>query len=266
MATIHAADAAIAARTRFSRRSAEGPLIWRSEYFGPPPSPPGSASVDPRAGGFIPYQPPAPGEAPEPQAFLVEQEAGAIVHPHFHHVDQFQVVIAGTGTIGKHPVQAISAHFAGAHTGYGPIVPGPAGMQYFSLRASADCTGAQYLPGARERMRAGPRRNVFAPPVSPSEPAALRGLREAVVETLREEPDGLSFRYARIPPDAEWLIDGLDHGAGQSILVTQGSIRHGGTELGRWSAMFVANDAESMAVQAGPGGAELLVLRYPRPT
>jgi hypothetical protein len=263
---IIATATAQAAPSRFSRPTVEGPLIWRSEYFGPPPSPPNAASIDPNSGQFVPYAPPGPGEVRLPQAFLVEQEPGAVVHPHFHHVDQFQVVVGGGGTIGKHAVAPVSAHFAGAHTGYGPIVPGPDGLQYFSLRASADSTGAQYLPAARGRMRPGPRRNVFAPPVAPSTPETLAALGEPALVALIEEDDGLSVRYCRIPPGRELTLDGLDRGAGQSIIVTQGAIRHDGVRLDRLSAMFVAADLPAMRFHAEPEGAELLVLRYPRPS
>ncbi len=262
---IFATDTATAARSRFSRRTAEGPLIWRSEYFGPPPSPANAASIDPKAGQFVPYTPPAAGEIREPQAFLVEQEPGAIVHPHFHHVDQFQVVIGGDGVIGKHPVGPISAHFAAAHTGYGPITPGQDGLRYFSLRASADSTGAQYLPAARERMRQVARRNVFAPAVTPSDAAALARLATSSIETLLEDDDGLSFRYLRIPPSTGLRLDGLQLGMGQSILVTAGAIRHEGSRLDRWSAMFVPADEPAIAFHAEAEGAELLALRYPRP-
>ena len=229
-----------------------------------PPSPASSTSVDPRAGGFVPYDPPAPGEVREPQAFLVEQEPGAIVHPHFHHVDQFQVVVGGSGTIGKHPVGPISAHFAAAHTGYGPITPGPQGLHYFSLRASADCTGAQYLPGARERMRTVPRRNIFAPAITPTPPAGHDRADPVRVETLLEEADGLSFRYVRIAPDTDAVIDGMALGAGQSILVTQGAVRHEGAVLSSLGALFVPPDQATLAVRSGADGADLLVLRYPR--
>jgi hypothetical protein len=31
-----------------------------------------------------------------PMAFLVEKDPGAVVHPHFHRADQYQVVVAGS--------------------------------------------------------------------------------------------------------------------------------------------------------------------------
>ena len=38
-----------------------------------------------------------------PMAFLVEKEPGAVVHPHFHRADQYQVVVSGAGRLGKLP-------------------------------------------------------------------------------------------------------------------------------------------------------------------
>ncbi|MCC7275525.1 MAG: hypothetical protein IT561_22840 [Alphaproteobacteria bacterium] len=262
---VYATEAGVAARTRFSRHTAEGALIWRSEYFGPPPSPPGTTSVDPGAPRGPAYADPAPGEVRPPQAFLVEQEPGAIVHPHFHFVDQFQVVVDGGGTIGKHAVRAVSAHFAAAHTGYGPIRAGTSGLKYFSLRASADSTGAQYLPGARDRMRAGPRRNVFADPVVPSSEDALRRLAGPAVATALEAEDGLAIHVLRIPPGGTLAAPEPAAGGGQSFLVIAGTVLRDGAALGLWSALFAAADEPACLFRAGPGGAEVLALRYPRP-
>ena len=97
----HVIAAAEAAPTRFARRTPEGATIWRTDYFGPPPSPTGADSVDPNAPPSVEYHDPTPDETRPPQAFMVEQEPGAIVPPHFHFVDQFQVAIAGGGKIGR---------------------------------------------------------------------------------------------------------------------------------------------------------------------
>ncbi|MFM7610777.1 MAG: hypothetical protein ACKO9A_18150, partial [Alphaproteobacteria bacterium] len=107
---IYANALALAAPTRFARNAPGGGRIWRTDYFGPPPSPKSSNSVDPNVMNAEVFIPPAPGEIRQPQAFLVEQEPNAIVHPHFHFVDQFQVVVDGGGRIGRHDVGPIMAH------------------------------------------------------------------------------------------------------------------------------------------------------------
>lgn len=261
---IYATATAEAAPTRFARTTPEGGTIWRTDYFGPTPSQKGSNSVDPDAPNTNEYVEPAPGEVRPPQAFLVEQDPRAIVHPHFHFVDQFQVVVDGIGTIGKHPIKPIMAHFAGACTAYGPITPGAEGLRYFTLRASADDTGAQFLPAARGKMRKGPKRYVLADPLLPSEPAALRARREAAVEVTLREPDGLAILMLRVPPGGRLDAPDPATGAGQSMIVTAGTILHGGKVLDRLSALFVTADEPPLAVRAGPEGAELLVLQYPR--
>ncbi|WPB86636.1 hypothetical protein [Sediminicoccus rosea] len=263
---IYATSAEAAAPTRFSRVAPEGGLLWRTDYFGPPPSPKGSSSVDPKAMGALDYTPPAPGETRPPQAFLVEQEVNAVVHPHFHFVDQFQVVVEGGGAIGRHAVQPIMAHFAGASTGYGPITPDEGGLKYFTLRASADGTGAQFLPASKARMSRGPKRYVLADPVLPSTAEALAARREAVTEMVLGEPDGLAILMLRIPPHGRLSAPDPARGAGQSMLVTTGSIRHEGQVMGRLSALFVPPDEAAFLAEAGPEGAEILLLQYPRTT
>lgn len=261
---IYATAAEAAAPSRFSRVAPEGGLLWRTDYFGPPPSPKGSASVDPKAMGALDYVPPAPGETHPPQAFLVEQELNAVVHPHFHFVDQFQVVVEGGGAIGRHAVEPIMAHFAGASTAYGPITPGAGGLKYFTLRASADGTGAQFLPAAKARMSKGAKRYVLADPVHPSTPEELARRREAVTEMILAEPDGLAIMMLRVPPHGRLAAPHPARGAGQSMLVVQGALHHGGARLGRLSALFVPSDEAALLAEAGPEGAEILVLQYPR--
>lgn len=261
---IHLSSSAAAAPTRFSRVAPEGGLLWRTDYFGPPPSPKGSTSVDPKAVPTLDYADPAPGETREPQAFLVEQEPHAVVHPHFHFVDQFQVVMAGGGRIGRHPIEPIMAHFAGACTAYGPIVPDERGIFYFTLRASADGTGAQFLPAAARRARPGKKRYVLADPIHPSTPDALRSRREAVTETVLREADGLAVVMLRVPPGGRLAGPDPREGAGQSIILAEGTLRHVGAPLDRWSALFVSADQRAYVAEAGPEGAEVLVLQYPR--
>jgi hypothetical protein len=157
------------------------------------------------------------------------------------------------------------AHFAGACTGYGPITPGDGGLKYFTLRASADSTGAHFLPAARERMVKGPKRYVLADPILPSSAEALAARREAVCETVLAEPDGLGIFMLRIPPNGRITAPDPAMGAGQSMIVAAGSILHEGKTLDRLAALFVSADEAALGVTAGAEGGEVLVLQYPQP-
>jgi hypothetical protein len=247
------------ASTRFSRVSTSGQLVWRTEFLGPPPSPVSSDSL--AVAGAIEYREPGPGEVRPAQAFLVEQEAGAVVPPHFHFVDQFQVVVAGDGKLGAHAVQPLAVHFAGASTGYGPITPGDSGLSYFTFRASADETGAQYLPGARPRMRPLPKRNVIAPRILVGDPGSLT---EGALESSLEKDDGLGVFYMRIPPNGAMATPSAAEGNGMSMLVAAGALTLDGGTYAPWSCLFVAPEEGSATLQASGEGAEVLVLRYPR--
>jgi hypothetical protein len=90
-----------------------------------------------------------------PVAFLIEQSPDSVVQSHFHHNDEFQVVVAGSGLIGRNPVAPVSVHYAGGYTGYGPVVAGPKGITYFTLRPRYEA-GALYLPDDRPAMKRAP--------------------------------------------------------------------------------------------------------------
>ena len=82
-----------------------------------------------------PETPPPPGpEVVYPMAFLVEQSAGSTVQAHFHAANQFQVVVAGRGMLGRHEVAPICVHYTNAFNSYGPICAGGEGLNYFTLR------------------------------------------------------------------------------------------------------------------------------------
>lgn len=252
-----------ARQNRFARTTLDGKMIWRSRFFGPPPSPEDSSSV--RSGqGPIEYVEPVAGEVREPQAFLIEQDPRAEVGSHFHFVDQFQVVVAGGGLIGRHPVAPIGVHFSARCTGYGPISPGDEGLSYFTFRASADETGAQYLPEAKSRMRVGKRRNVILEHIPLSSDSELRQRSEVAADVQIDDPDGLAVTLYRVPAMAS--VTGLDPARGQGVtaLVVVGSLQREGTAYPKWSCFYLRPDEAPLEVRAGPEGVEVLMLRYPR--
>src|SRR6185436_18633542 len=73
-----------------------------------------------------------------PVAFLAQGTPQRVTRPHFHDVDQFQVVVKGDGVLGKHPLPMHAVHFTRAQTPYGPIVGGSQGIGFLTLRARWD--------------------------------------------------------------------------------------------------------------------------------
>lgn len=205
----------------------------------------------------------APGEADPPtdslfpMAFLVEQDPGAVAHAHYHQADQFQVVVAGEGTLGTHTVHPVAVHFAGAHTAYGPIRAGTAGLTYLTLRNGFD-------PGARYMLRAENRVALRS--------VANRRHREAVAAPLRDdetgillgpEPDGLTAWRHCLEPAEHIIGPAPDEGAGQYWVVLGGGLRYAGETLGRLSCVFVHPDDPAFAAAVGPDGADVLVMQFP---
>jgi hypothetical protein len=180
-------------------------------------------------------------------------------------VDQFQVIFSGDGILGRHPVSPLTVHFAGAHTGYGPIIPGENGLSYFTFRASAGETGAQYLPGASARMRKCQRRNLVARHLPLSPPVSLASRQQNEIDVGLEAEDGLSVQLLRIAPKSSLQLPVFSLGSGVSMLVAAGEVVVNGKQYGTWSCLYARQDEISPELFAGVDGAEVLFLRYPRP-
>ena len=88
-----------------------------------------------------------------PMAFLVEKDPHAVVKPHFHQADQYQVIVQGGGRLGTHDVGTVAVHYTDAWSAYGPIVAADEGISWFTLRNTWD-SGARYMPAARDQLRA----------------------------------------------------------------------------------------------------------------
>ncbi len=200
---------------------------------------------------------PAP-DAVFPMAFLVEQDPGEVANAHFHQADQFQVVVAGDGTLGAHAVRPVSVHFAGAFTAYGPIRAGADGLTYFTLRNGFD-------PGARYMMRDENRVALRA--------ISRRRHREAVAGPLTgggtdlllgPEPDGLAAWWYRVAPGKCVAGPAPEQGRGQYWLVLDGCVQRDGGAMARLSCAFVYPDEAPFEATGGPAGATLLAMQFPR--
>jgi len=190
--------------------------------------------------------------AGEPQAFLVEMpEPGSVIPPHFHREDEFQVVVAGNGSLGKHALDGVAVHFADAYTPYGPIRIGSDGLTFFTLRARAD-QGAEYMPESRAQMARKARRSVAADVPARGESAALWPTHD----------DGLGAWIVRARP-REGVASPPGDG-GRYYLIVEGSATHDATTLPRWSCIWKAGEAAHPALIAGPAGVDIVVVQFPQ--
>jgi hypothetical protein len=229
---------------RASRHEGElhnGTRYWRSDYFG-------------RAGS--PYH--------SPQGFYIEQTPGSVVPPHFHEVNQFQVIVAGGGTMGGHSLRPFAIHYSGMFTGYGPITAEPQGLCYFTLRPNSD-SGAQFFPEAREKIKYTPaRRNVMGKEAAPSPADVLKNLDEPECVTLIDGyDDGLGAWMLRLGAGGSAAAPQPSGGGGQYALVTGGALLHGEALLPELSCLFLSPEDPPLAARAGAAGLELLILQFP---
>jgi hypothetical protein len=198
-----------------------------------------------------------------PQAHVAIQ--GATTDPigtHFHGVDQFQVFVRGSGTVGRHPVVEGTAHYADRYTVYGPLCPGPAGMAYLTLRPAHD-TGASFMPAARDKLadvleasgrRASDRRNLTVDLHAPAGTGAW--------QDLAGYDDGLRISVSEAGPDeAVGMIPVA--GAGAYALVLDGSLVTGDGGPAPTGSLRWVPPGSSVEGQAGPGGARLVLLQFP---
>jgi hypothetical protein len=201
-----------------------------------------------------------------PQGFLVEMlDPHAEIKPHFHDVDQFQVVVKGDGRLGRHPLQPIAFHYADGFSPYGPIIANKDGLSYFTLRPFCS-SGYWGMPESRDKLRefvAKSGRNITA-----QFQAGTRRLSPG--ETAREsfwERSADGMFASRLQLGARTSGAGApSDGGGQYVLVCAGSLVQAGTKLPPMSLLYVEPGAAAQSFQAGDEGADLLVMQFPKPS
>ena len=205
----------------------------------------------------------------DPQAFLAEFMPDGISAPHFHMEHQFQLVVAGGGTIGRKPLRPVSLHYAERKTGYGPITASGEGLGYLTLRPRS-AFGAMVLPESRSLQRPGELRRQLTVDLGPCTDALQDEAQPQHREVIATTDDGLGA-YARwLPANALDQVDGLVdepvlRGVTQDryVVVLTGSVTIEGDELVPWSCVFAAAGERLPAMRAGAGGAQLLHLQFP---
>ena len=201
----------------------------------------------------------AEADRPSPQAFLIEQDPDTEILPHFHQQDQFQVVVGGEGTLGRHRVAPVSVHYAGRYTGYGPIRAGARGVHYFSLRPVTTAK-AWFLPESRAQMLDVPRRHLLGAPAAPTAGAPVEAATDALIAL---QPDGIAAWRCRVPAGRILEAPAAEVPAERFYVVTAGSLRRDGEDLPSPAVLFATADEAPLAGTAGAAGLELLVLQFP---
>lgn len=202
-----------------------------------------------------------------PQAFLATQTAQWVLPTHYHRQDQFQVIVAGTGTLGRHALHPLSVHFASRESGYGPIVAGVQGLQYLTLRAVTD-PGAWYLPESRQRMIKGlPKVQRHGGPLHVSTEQELSARGASQIETvLAPDASGLAGWLVRLGPGSSLPEPTHEGGGGRFLVVVAGHLTLDGKSLRARAhgCAFASQDEPPLHLTAGSEGAEILVLQCPR--
>jgi hypothetical protein len=198
-----------------------------------------------------------------PTTFLVEQQPNVSLRTHFHRENQFQLFVRGSGTIGRHSLGPVMVHYAGAYSGYGPIVAGPEGLAYFTLRSVYE-SGSLTMKDHADQMKRGPKRQLHSDMVPVADETALSRVVDPRIDDLIPlQADGVAARLYTLPPNSR--AAGIDStgSAGQFSLVLGGSLIIGERELRNWEHVFVVDEPPLESI-AGARGAQVVALQLPR--
>lgn len=198
-----------------------------------------------------------------PQAFLVDRlYPDARIDPHFHDIDQFQIVVDGSCRMGKKAADPVTFQYADAYTPYGPIVGGEEGFAFFTLRPIAS-GGFFAMPGNRHNMPGRAGRNIAGRfDTTRSHPETGQVVRENL---MTDQRDGAMAVGLRLGPNAE-IRGPVSDGGGQYYLVCEGQVSRDEHELPRRSLVHVEAGEPAPLLRAGEDGADVLVLQFARPT
>ncbi len=198
-----------------------------------------------------------------PHARLAEQDPGRYTAPHFHTLDQFQIMVSGKGRFGRHEITPYGIHFTRAYTPYGPLMADPRdGMNFIVLRTRFD-PGSHDLPEAQDRLMQVPDRNPW------------QITRQAIFPTLQSEallhavPDmrddrGLAAYSLSMRPDSTIRGPDPSNGNGQYVVALKGSVWHDDQELIAPALIFVWPHEDPYRIKSGPAGLQALVVNFPR--
>lgn len=195
----------------------------------------------------------APRQTLGPQALIARQDPGWVLPVHFHMQHQFQVILRGSGTLGRHELRPGSVHYTSPESAYGPIVAGEDGLDYFTLRVLTD-KGAWYLPQSRPYMTLG----IFKEQAW----GAMSAPHEEGEVMIPPRADGLGAWAYRHAAQREAVLPAAAAG-GCFHVVIQGGYLLDGCELPVGSCVY-GSPGESLQLTAMAPNSCLVVVQFPR--
>jgi rubredoxin len=182
---------------------------------------------------------------------------------HFHAVDQFQVIMEGSGDFGRHRVEPYYVHFSRAYTAYGPLQSDKhAGWAFLVLRSRYD-PGAQRFPQALEKLKSIPNRTPWQVTTHVTFPECSDGVAVQDIPQIRDD-QGLYTQTITMAPNARMMTPGRRGGDGQYVVVVKGSIVRAGIEKQAPTVVFINREEPPIELQAGPQGIECIVMNFPK--
>jgi len=211
----------------------------------------------------------------EPQIVLVEQPVpGSVLLTHYHASDQFQLFLDGNGKLGSHILNPVSIHYTNRFTGYGPIVAGDQGVDYYVLRPIADPLGpGQYVfkPETREylKLQKNQKRTFVVDGLEVLPETSLSELVNAEVKELFKVPDdapdsGILAQELRMGPKQDFTCHDPQTGGGQVLFVLQGELLHEGTSIAPRGAVAATRGESAICFTSGAHGVQALLMQYPQ--
>jgi rubredoxin len=207
------------------------------------------------------------GDTPDLVAYLVQSDPGKVFAPHFHIVDQFQVIAEGKGKFGRHDIAPYCVHFSRAYTPYGPIVgDSKTGISFFVLRTRAD-PRANFLPESSDQLKKVPDRQPWQITRQIKFPAggAAAGSRAINLQEVLDIKDdqGLSTYSLTMAPNTKTTAPDPSHSDGQYLIVVKGGLRYDRKDHKAFSVVFVEPEEEPFPLHAGVDGLEAIIVNFP---
>ena len=195
------------------------------------------------------------GQPQGPHAFLVEQSPDVSLPSHFHLTNQFQVVLAGGGMLGRaHELSPGTVHYSRGKTAYGPIVAGSGGLSYLTVRPRIEY-GAHYLSHPDTVV------DRQAPKFQMTRHATPSGT--PLNEVISPQADGLAAWLAELQAGESPALPRGNAHAGRFCVVMSGRVQVNADLLPPWSCIWLDAGEDASQLRAGPEGAMLLALQFP---